>query len=43
MRLTTRGRHRGEPRRVIVGYNGGLLGSVNLNGFIVILPELDKK
>jgi uncharacterized membrane protein len=29
--------------RVIVGYNGGLLGSVNLNGFIVILPELDKK
>jgi uncharacterized membrane protein len=29
--------------RVIVGNNGGLLGPVNLNGFIVILPELDKK
>jgi uncharacterized membrane protein len=27
--------------RVIVGHNGGLLGAVNLNGFIVILPELD--
>jgi hypothetical protein len=29
--------------RVIAGRNGGLLGSVNLNGFVVILPELDKK
>lgn len=29
--------------RVIVGNNGGLLGPVNLNGFIVILPELDEK
>jgi uncharacterized membrane protein len=29
--------------RVIVGNNGGVFGAVNRNGFIVILPELDKK
>jgi uncharacterized membrane protein len=29
--------------RVIVGHNGGTFGAVNRNGFIVLLPELDKK
>src|SRR5262249_14374420 len=29
--------------RVIAGHNGGIHGSINRNGFIVILPELDKK
>jgi len=29
--------------RTIVGHNGGVFGAVNRNGFIVILPELDKK
>jgi uncharacterized membrane protein len=29
--------------RVIVGHNGGFFGAVNRNGFIVVLPELDKE
>ena len=29
--------------RVIVGHNGGVFGAINRNGFILILPELDKK
>jgi uncharacterized membrane protein len=29
--------------RVIVGHNGGVFGAVNRNGFILILPELDRK
>lgn len=29
--------------RVIVGHNGGPFGAINRYGFIVILPELDKK
>jgi uncharacterized membrane protein len=29
--------------RTIVGHNGGIFGAVNRNGFIVVLPELDKK
>ena len=29
--------------RVLVGHNGGVFGAINRNGFIVVLPELDKK
>jgi hypothetical protein len=29
--------------RMIVGQNGGIYGAVNLNGFFVILPDLDQK
>jgi uncharacterized membrane protein len=29
--------------RVLAGHNGGVFGAINRNGFIVILPEPDKK
>jgi hypothetical protein len=29
--------------RTIVGHNGGVFGAINRNGFIIVLPELDKK
>ena len=29
--------------RVLVGHNGGFFGAINRNGFIVVLPELDKR
>jgi uncharacterized membrane protein len=29
--------------RVLVGHNGGLFGAINRNGFIVILPDVDRE
>jgi uncharacterized membrane protein len=29
--------------RVLVGHNGGVFGAINRNGFIVILPDLEKR